>query len=92
MRPWAGPSQPEKTCQTPALPAPNPDREGTRNARPESQEEGLPHSVEPLVLPDELNELLDPEAELQAALRVKTRQCAAQTGSPEPRASLRPRA
>lgn len=23
VRPWAGPSQPEKTCQTPALPAPN---------------------------------------------------------------------
>lgn len=32
----------------------------------------LPHRIQPLVLPDELNELLDPQAKLQAALRVKT--------------------
>lgn len=34
----------------------------------------LPDGVQPLVLPDELNELLDPQAELQTALRGKTRQ------------------
>lgn len=33
-----------------------------------------PHGVQSLVLPDEFNELLNPEAELQAALRAKTRQ------------------
>lgn len=88
-----GRAQPAREDLPDTRPAcPKPDREGTRNACPESQEKGLPHSIQPLVLPDELNELLDPEAELQAALRVKTRQRAAYTGSPEPRASLRPRA
>jgi hypothetical protein len=33
----------------------------------------LPHSIQALVLPNELNEFLNPEAELQAALRAKTR-------------------
>lgn len=34
----------------------------------------IPHSIQSLVLSNEFNELLNPEAELQTALRLKTRQ------------------
>ena len=52
------------------LPKPSPG--GAQKPAPHIWGGVLPHRIQPLVLPDELNELLDPQAKLQAALRVKT--------------------
>lgn len=50
----------------------------------------VPHGIQSLVLPDEFNELLDPEAEFQAALGAKTRQGLGSVPTqPRPRAARR---
>lgn len=43
----------------------------------------LPHSIQALVLPHELDELLDPETELQAALGTDSRRLRQQHGPPD---------